>query len=176
MGGRAEGLNSPDFPLHLVTVEDVIVPYNNTLRFFGILSAKQLQDKIAHCAVTPATWMILFQDKVHAVFRDRDGGPLVDTGQGDPVAMTIADAVKLIQSNHNELLSADEVAKMCGMGKTSFLKLANADRAPVSIKLDRLRRWRRLEILGWIAAGCPDKTREKRNTKANKGNPEAERE
>lgn len=69
----------------------------------------------------------------------------------------IADAVKLIKTNLNELLSAEEAAKMCGMGKTSFLKLASAGKMPASVKLDRLRRWRRKEIVAWIAAGCPDK-------------------
>jgi predicted DNA-binding transcriptional regulator AlpA len=67
----------------------------------------------------------------------------------------IADAVKLINSNYNELLSADEVAKMCGMSRSAFLRLADAGRTPASIKLERLRRWKRQEILAWIAAGCP---------------------
>ncbi len=73
----------------------------------------------------------------------------------------IADAVKYIQANHNELLSADEVAKMCGMSKSTFLRLSSSGGAPGSIKLERLRRWRRLEILAWISKGCP--THEKRS-------------
>lgn len=67
----------------------------------------------------------------------------------------IADAVKYIQANHNELLSADEAAKMCGMSKSAFLRLSNTGKAPASIKLERLRRWRRLEMLAWISEGCP---------------------
>ncbi len=67
----------------------------------------------------------------------------------------IADAVKLIKTNLNELLTADEVAKMCGMSKSAFLRLANSGRAPIGIKLERLRRWKREEVLAWIAAGCP---------------------
>jgi len=73
----------------------------------------------------------------------------------------IADAVKLIKSNYNELLTADEVAKMCGMSRSAFLRLSDAGMAPASIKLERLRRWKRLEILAWIAAGCPNKKRGK---------------
>lgn len=70
----------------------------------------------------------------------------------------IADAVKYIQANHNELLTAGEVAKMCGMSKSTFLRLSDSGGAPASIKLERLRRWRRLEILAWITNGCPKKT------------------
>ncbi|MDR1613046.1 MAG: hypothetical protein LBT97_09730 [Planctomycetota bacterium] len=68
----------------------------------------------------------------------------------------ITEAVKLINSNYNELLSANEVAKMCGMSRSAFLRLADAGRTPTSIKLERLRRWKRLEILAWIGAGCPE--------------------
>lgn len=67
----------------------------------------------------------------------------------------ISDAVKLIHTNLNELLTADEVARMCGMSKSAFLRLSDSGKAPASIKLERLRRWRRQEILAWIAAGCP---------------------
>ncbi len=70
----------------------------------------------------------------------------------------IADAVKLIKTNLNELLTADEVAKMCGMSKSAFLRLADSGKTPASIKLERLRRWKREEILAWIAAGCPDRS------------------
>lgn len=69
----------------------------------------------------------------------------------------IAEAVKYIQANHNELLSADDVARMCCMSKSAFLRLSNSGGAPASIKLDRLRRWRRLEILAWISKGCPNR-------------------
>lgn len=71
----------------------------------------------------------------------------------------IAEAVKLIHANLNELLAADEVAKMCGMSKSSFLRLSDSGMAPASIKLERLRRWRRQEVLAWISAGCPNKAR-----------------
>lgn len=69
----------------------------------------------------------------------------------------ISDAVRLIHANLNELLTADEVAKMCGMSKSTFLRLSDSGGAPASLKLDRLRRWRRLEILAWISDGCPTK-------------------
>ncbi len=69
----------------------------------------------------------------------------------------ISDAVRVIHANLNELRTADEVAKMCGMSKSTFLRLSNSGIAPASIKLERLRRWRRQEILAWIAAGCTRK-------------------
>jgi len=89
-GGRAEGLNTPEFPLALVTVEDVYAVYRNLLRFHGILTTRLLREKITHCRVAPSTWIIMFQDKAHAVYRDRAGGPLIETEGADPVAMTIA--------------------------------------------------------------------------------------
>lgn len=67
----------------------------------------------------------------------------------------IAEAVKYIQANQNELLLAEDVARMCCMSKSAFLRLSNSGGAPAGIKLERLRRWRRLEILTWISEGCP---------------------
>ena len=67
----------------------------------------------------------------------------------------IADAIKLIKSSINELVSAEEAAIMCGMSKSAFIRLSNSGKAPAGIKLERLRRWRKREILAWIAAGCP---------------------
>jgi hypothetical protein len=46
---------------------------------------------VKHCNVTPAQWMMLFLDKIHAVCRDRGGGTtLIDGEDADPVAMTVA--------------------------------------------------------------------------------------
>lgn len=89
-GGRAEGLNTPDFPLVLVTIEDVYAVYRSLLRFHGILTTRVLREKTAYCRTSPATWVIMLQDKVHAVYRDRNDGPLIETKGADPVAMTIA--------------------------------------------------------------------------------------
>lgn len=76
----------------------------------------------------------------------------------------IAEAVKFIKTNQNELLTADEVAKICGMSKSALLRLSDSGRAPASVKLERLRRWRRLEILAWISDGCPTKLKDKKAT------------
>lgn len=89
-GGRAEGLNTPDFPLPLVTVEDVYAVYHNMLRFHGVITTRLLREKTEHCRATPAAWMIMLQDKIHAAYRDRDDGPLIETNGADPVGMTIA--------------------------------------------------------------------------------------
>ncbi len=89
-GGRAEGLNTPDFPLSLVAIDDVYAVYRNLLRFHGVLTTRLLREKITYCQATPATWMILLQDKVHAAYRPRDDGSMIDTSGADPVAMTIA--------------------------------------------------------------------------------------
>lgn len=89
-GGRAESLNSPDFPLSLVTVEDVYSVYQNPLRFHGVITTRLLREKVTYCRASPAAWAIMLQDKIHAAYRDREGGPLIETNGADPVAMTIA--------------------------------------------------------------------------------------
>ncbi|MDR0361353.1 MAG: hypothetical protein LBJ46_01490 [Planctomycetota bacterium] len=89
-GGRAEGLNTLDFPLSLVIIEDVYAVYRNLLRFHGVLTTRLLREKVKYCQATPAAWIILLQDKVHAAYRERDGGALIETDGADPVGMTIA--------------------------------------------------------------------------------------
>ncbi len=56
-----------------------------------------------------------------------------------------------------ELIDIIEVAKMCGMSKSMYKKLYSMEQTPEGIKLGRLRRWRRTEILAWINAGCPSR-------------------
>lgn len=67
----------------------------------------------------------------------------------------INDAAEFIKNNIHELLTAGEASIICGMSKSAFLRLSEDGRAPAGIKLERLRRWRKQEILAWIAAGCP---------------------
>lgn len=55
----------------------------------------------------------------------------------------------------SELIDVVEVARMCGMSQSMYKKLYCMEMTPEGIKLGRLRRWRRAEILAWIEAGCP---------------------
>jgi excisionase family DNA binding protein len=55
---------------------------------------------------------------------------------------------------HKEMLNATESAQLCGIGKRTFIRLADSGRAPWGVKMGRCRRWRRDELEGWILGGC----------------------
>jgi prophage regulatory protein len=54
-----------------------------------------------------------------------------------------------------ELLSADEAATMCGLGRRTWWRYVTAGKAPGPVRLGGVVRWRRTELAAWIAAGCP---------------------
>lgn len=55
-----------------------------------------------------------------------------------------------------ELLDVKDVARLLGGCSTRHvIRLADAGRMPRPLKLGNLVRWRRAELEGWIAAGCP---------------------
>ena len=52
------------------------------------------------------------------------------------------------------LLDVDQVATMCRCSARHVFRLADGGRMPRPIKLGTLVRWRRGEVLDWIAGGC----------------------
>lgn len=55
-----------------------------------------------------------------------------------------------------ELLDVRAVAALLGGCSTRHVyRLADAGRMPRPVRLGSLVRWRRAEVLDWIAAGCP---------------------
>ena len=50
---------------------------------------------------------------------------------------------------------ARDAAKLCGIGRTSWLSLAASGKTPAPVRLGRRVLWRRDELKDWIAAGCP---------------------
>lgn len=54
-----------------------------------------------------------------------------------------------------ELVTTAEGAAFCGVGERTFWRWAHSGRAPRPIKIGRIARFRRSEILAWIEAGCP---------------------
>lgn len=55
-----------------------------------------------------------------------------------------------------ELLSVRDVAALLGGCSTRHVyRMADAGRMPRPIKLGGLVRWRRAELMDWLAAGCP---------------------
>lgn len=75
-----------------VTHKEVFEAFMPLLNFHAILTLEAFYDRIKHCRTTPANWIMLFLDKIHAVYRDRDGSTLLDD-DADPVAMTVAGLV-----------------------------------------------------------------------------------
>jgi excisionase family DNA binding protein len=64
---------------------------------------------------------------------------------------------KTRQDNVDILVTVDEAAEMCRMSRAMFYKLHAAGKTPRCVKLGRLTRWRRQELLDWIKAGCPSR-------------------
>jgi hypothetical protein len=74
-----------------VTHKQVYEAFLPLLSFHSVFSLEAFYSRVRHCKVTPAEWMMLFLDKIHAVYRDRGGGTtLIDGDEADPVAMTVA--------------------------------------------------------------------------------------
>lgn len=53
-----------------------------------------------------------------------------------------------------ELLNAKAVGKLLDCSARHVIRLAEAGRLPVPVRLGHLVRWRRAEILLWLEGGC----------------------
>jgi predicted DNA-binding transcriptional regulator AlpA len=54
-----------------------------------------------------------------------------------------------------ELLTTAQAAKLCGLGERTFWRHAHNGTAPAPVKIAGSARYRRSDLLAWIAAGCP---------------------
>ena len=54
-----------------------------------------------------------------------------------------------------ELLDVRTVANMLSASRRHIYRLSDSGRMPAPVKLGALVRWRRAEVLEWIANGCP---------------------
>ena len=54
----------------------------------------------------------------------------------------------------SSLISVGEVATLCGCSVRHIRRLADAGKMPPSLRLGALQRWRRADIVRWIADGC----------------------
>lgn len=54
-----------------------------------------------------------------------------------------------------ELLTTRKAAELLGIGERTLWRYANSGRAPAPIRVGSAVRYRRAELLEWIAAGCP---------------------
>ncbi|MCD8349170.1 MAG: hypothetical protein LUC93_00980, partial [Planctomycetaceae bacterium] len=55
-----------------------------------IITLESFYERVRHCRTTPSRWTMLFLDKIHAIYRARNGKPLLDVEDADPVGMTVA--------------------------------------------------------------------------------------
>ncbi len=53
------------------------------------------------------------------------------------------------------LVDAKEAARMCGISISTWHTLVAAGKTPAPVRLGRSVKWRRDELVAWIAAGCP---------------------
>jgi len=65
------------------------------------------------------------------------------------------DGIAGADSSRPELLDVRAVADLLGCSPRHVYRLADAGRMPRPLRLGALVRWRRDELMGWIAAGCP---------------------
>lgn len=54
-----------------------------------------------------------------------------------------------------ELLRVEDVCALLRITRHSVYRLADAGKMPWGLKLNGMRRWRRAELMDWLAAGCP---------------------
>jgi predicted DNA-binding transcriptional regulator AlpA len=52
-------------------------------------------------------------------------------------------------------VDATKAARLCGIGRTTFLGLVNSGRAPPPLRLGRRCVWLVSELTTWLAAGAP---------------------
>ncbi|MCE5303089.1 MAG: helix-turn-helix domain-containing protein [Planctomycetaceae bacterium] len=54
-----------------------------------------------------------------------------------------------------ELLTAKQASQLCSMGERTFWRHAHSGLAPAPVRIGGSTRYRRADLLRWIAAGCP---------------------
>ena len=66
----------------------------------------------------------------------------------------------MTESSENLLLSADEAAALCGVGRSHWYSMHSSGQlGPLPVRLGRRTLWRREELAAWVKAGCPGRTR-----------------
>lgn len=56
------------------------------------------------------------------------------------------------------LISSREAAKLCSLSKAAWYRLISRGAiGPRPIRLGGAVRWRKVELMDWIASGCPDR-------------------
>ncbi len=61
-----------------------------------------------------------------------------------------------MQTDEPLLVPDTKAASLAGVSRAHWHRLRAAGKLPPSVRLGRKVLWRRLEIVDWIGAGCPD--------------------
>ncbi|MCD8141537.1 MAG: hypothetical protein LUE17_17520 [Planctomycetaceae bacterium] len=69
----------------------------------------------------------------------------------------------------NGLVDVNEAARLCMISASMFYKLNAAGKTPLPVHLGKLLRWRKIELLDWIAAGCPGRKKTAGNRRPGSG-------
>jgi predicted DNA-binding transcriptional regulator AlpA len=84
-------------------------------------------------------------------------GPAQQQPAGADLAGVLHELVRELrrQGVEPELLTARQAAALCSLSPASWHRLHSAGRCPAPVRLSGSVRWRRAELLAWIAANCP---------------------
>ena len=90
-GSRVQGCvySQAELTGDALTHKDVFEAFMKILVIHGILTLESFFERVKRSKATPAAWMILYLDKIHAVYRDRQGTTMLEE-DADPVGMTMA--------------------------------------------------------------------------------------
>lgn len=68
--------------------------------------------------------------------------------------------VSMARGNQEPLLiTAEEVVELLHVGRSTWYRHVSSGHTPAPVRLGRSVRWRRDELLAWVAAGCPPRSK-----------------
>jgi predicted DNA-binding transcriptional regulator AlpA len=70
---------------------------------------------------------------------------------------TAKEKTHLEQVSQTVLYSAADCARMCGLSRRTWFRLASSARTPACVRVGASPRWVRKTLEHWIALGCPDR-------------------
>jgi len=76
-----------------------------------------------------------------------------------PETCTIVDRVPATAGPPALLVSRDEVARLCDRSTRSVGRDDSAGRIPRPVTIGGSKKWKRAEIVAWIDAGCPPRSK-----------------
>ena len=91
----------------------------------SILSLEAFYERVKRSKASPAAWIMLYLDKIHAVYRNRQGGTLLDD-DADPVGMTMAGLI--LRKNRTRHCHTEAARSLFIAIMTDYQKSLNGER------------------------------------------------